>query len=86
MLFHLFVAVYCAKMGASIAEISCQPFHYNKEISELSANLYFPCTIVLCSFLSFILFKFVCYLIIATYNVLQQDILHHSQVFFVKGT
>ena len=77
MLFHLFVAVCCAKIGASIAEIlSCQPFHYNKEVSELSVNLYFSCMIVLCSFLSFI-----CYLIIASYNVLQQDILHRSKVF-----
>ena len=87
MLFHLFVAVCCAKVGTSIAEISsCQPFHYNKEISELSANLYFPCMIVLCSFLPFILFKFVCYLIITTYNVLQQDILIIVKFFLVKGT
>ena len=76
MLFHLFVAVCCAKIGASISEISShQPFHYNKGISELSANLYFLCMILLCCFLSFILFKIVCYLIIATYNVFQQDIL-----------
>ena len=32
MLFHLFVAVCCAKIGTSIAEISLhQPFYYNKE-------------------------------------------------------
>ena len=76
MLFHLFVAVCCAKIGASITEISLrQPFHYNKEII---CKFVFSVYNRVMFFLSFILFS---YLIIATYNVLQQDILHCSQVF-----
>ena len=77
MLFHLFVAVCCTKIGASITEISSrQPFHYNKEIFELSANLYF---------LFYLLFHLKLFAIISLQLIMCCNKII-VKFFFVKGT